>query len=261
MVVLDGSGQSTIRLKIAVALAKKHEAFLIGFCALNMLRPGGHPGVEISVADEAERVEAEFREELRFAHLQGDWREATRDVNNALVRQARYTDVVILGQVDPDHPPPAGRHLVEDLLLTAGRPILVIPHAGLFRTLGTNVLIGWNGSREAARALNDAIPLIDQGASVVILEALPVGSKSGPNDTSTADVSRHLARHGIDAKTNHTVMTGISASDVLLSYAADVGADLLVVGGYGHSRLRELTLGGVTRGLLQHMTLPVLMSR
>jgi nucleotide-binding universal stress UspA family protein len=267
MVVLDGSAQSEIRLTIAVALARKHDAFLNGFCALEMLRPvrvdvrpGDYPDADTSVAEMEVRIEAEFRDRLRFSGLHGDWRVAANNGHEALVRRTRQADLTILGQVDPDHPPPAGRHLVEDVLLTAGRPILIIPYAGRFETLGTNVLVGWNDSREAARAVNDAIPLLVKAASVVILEARRAGAKPDSNDVTTADVANHLGRHGIKATTAHTAMAGISAPDALLAYAADLGADLLVVGGYGHSRLRELILGGVTRGLLQHMTLPVLMS-
>ena len=144
--------------------------------------------------------------------------------------------------------------------MTSGRPILVIPYIGRFDTFGTNILVGWNNSREAARAMNDAIPLLAKAASVTILEANPIGRKPASDDATSADITRHLARHGISAKTARTSTDRMSASDALLSYAADVSADLLVVGGYGHSRLRELILGGVTRELLQHMTLPVLMA-
>jgi nucleotide-binding universal stress UspA family protein len=149
--------------------------------------------------------------------------------------------------------------LVEDVLLVTGRPILIIPYVGHFETLGTSVLIGWNDSREAVRAVNDTMPVLVKAASVTILEAHPARRRSDANDT-TADIARHLARHGIDATTAHTVITGISVADTLLAYATDLGADLLVAAGYGHSRLWESILGGATQGLLQHITPPVLMS-
>ena len=177
------------------------------------------------------------------------------------MRQAQQVDLVILGQIDPTHPPrPEGRHLIEDVLMTSGRPILVIPYISQLAKIGTKVLVGWNNSREAVRAMNDAMPLLAKASSVTILEAIPAGKKAATDEVTSADLARHLARHGIEAKTARTVMADISASDAMLSYAADASADLLVVGGYGHSRLRELMLGGVTRELLQHMTLPVLMS-
>ena len=290
VVVLDDATRSEIRLDIAVALAQQHDAYLTGLSALDLLmptrpvvRPRGNPEVDRQLgsqlmnwgavppvdypeadrqaAETAERIEAAFRERLRFSGLPGDWRVASGQVSETVVRQARHADLVILGQIDPEHPPPPeGRQLVEDVLMTSGRPILVIPYIGRFETCGTNILVGWNNSREAARAVSDAIPLLAKAASVTILEADHIGRKPATDDASSADIIRHLARYGISAETARTVMVSISASDVLLSYASDISADLLVVGGYGHSRLRELILGGVTRDLLRHMTLPVLMS-
>ena len=281
VVVLDGSASSESRLTIAIALAQQHGAFLTGFCALDLLQSkvgerrsvfpevplkvGGHqdgyPETDTRVAEDAERIEAAFRERLRFSALQGDWRTVSDKVSETLVRQARHADLVILGQSDPNHPPSTGRHLIEDVLLTAGRPILVVPYIGRYTTVGTNVLVGWKDTREAARALKDAIPLLAKAVSVILLEARPAaGRKSATDETTIKDVALYLTHHGINVRTEHTVLTGISASDALLSYAADFSADLLVVGGYGHSRLRELILGGVTRGLLQNMTLPLLVS-
>ena len=220
-----------------------------------------YPEADRLAVEAAERIETAFRERLKFSNLQGDWQVASGKVSETVVCRVRHADLVILGQVDPAHPPPpAGRQLVEDVLMTSGRPILVIPYIGRFDTFGTNILVGWNNSREAARAMNDAIPLLAKAASVTILEANPIGRKLASDDATSADITRHLARHRISAKTARTSMDRMSASDALLSYAADVSADLLVVGGYGHSRLRELILGGVTRELLQHMTLPVLMA-
>jgi nucleotide-binding universal stress UspA family protein len=288
VVVLDDSTLSEARLATAVALAKQHGAHLTGLSALDVLksrrsvmqrrgtpeadtqrmtqvadwsglRSGDYLEEGAQAAETAERIEATFKERLRIGHVEGDWRMTNGKLSEAAVRQARNADLVIVGQADPEHPP-AGGPLVEDLLMTAGRPILIIPYVGHFETLGATVLVGWTNSREAARAVNDAIPLLAKAASVTVLSARPSGRKPATHDATGAEITRHLARHGIRAEAAQTVMTGGSASDVLLSYAADVSADLLVVGGYGHSRLRELVLGGVTRDLLHHMTLPVLMS-
>jgi nucleotide-binding universal stress UspA family protein len=288
VVVLDDSTLSEARLAIAVALAKQHGAHLTGLSALDVLksrrsvvqrrgapeadtphmtqvadwsglRSGDYLAAEAQAAETAERIEATFKERLRIGHVEGDWRMTSGKLSEAAVLQARNADLVIVGQADPEHPLTRGP-FVEDLLLTAGRPMLLIPYVGHFETLGTKVLIGWNNSREATRAVNDAIPLLAKAASVTVLSARPSGRKPATHDATGAEITRHLARHGIRAEAAQTVMASSSASDVLLSYAADVSADLLVVGGYGHSRLRELVLGGVTRDLLHHMTLPVLMS-
>jgi nucleotide-binding universal stress UspA family protein len=223
------------------------------------LRSGDYLEEEAQAAETAERIEATFKERLRIGHVEGDWRMTSGKLSEAAVLQARNADLVIVGQADPEHPPTGGP-LVEDLLMTAGRPLLIIPYVGHFERLGATILVGWTNSREATRAVNDAIPLLAKAASVTVLSARPSGRRPATHDATGAEITRHLARHGIRAKAAQTVMTGGSASDVLLSYAADVSADLLVVGGYGHSRLRELVLGGVTRDLLHHMTLPVLMS-
>jgi nucleotide-binding universal stress UspA family protein len=288
VVVLDDSSASEIRMDIAVALAQQHGAHLTGLSALELLMPtrlvvpprsnpevdtqpdsqllnwgvaspANYPEADKQAAERAEQIEAIFRERLRFSQLLGEWRVVSGKVSESLVRQARQADLVILGQVNPDHPPPPeGRQLIEDVLMTSGRPILVIPYIGHFQTVGTRILVGWNNSREAARAVNDAIPLLARAASVTILEASP--RKPATDDVTSAGLTRHLSRHGIRAEISRTVMAGTSAPDLLLNYAADLSADLLVIGGYGHSRLRELVLGGVTRELLRHMTLPVLMS-
>jgi nucleotide-binding universal stress UspA family protein len=223
------------------------------------VHPVDYPEADRQAAETAERIETVFRERLRFSGVLGDWRVASGTATETVICEARHADLVILGQLDPGRPPPGGRQLVEDVLITSGRPILVIPYIGRFETFGTKILVGWNNTREATRAVNDAIPVLAKAASVTIVEVNPKGRKRLTDDTTSADITRHLARHGIRAEAQ-TVTASTSVPDALLNYAADISADLLVLGGYGHSRLRELVLGGVTRQLLQHMTLPVLMS-
>jgi nucleotide-binding universal stress UspA family protein len=174
---------------------------------------------------------------------------------------ARVSDLIVLGQVDPQMPKAtAARHMLDRLLMGAGRPVLVIPYAGSFPTIGQKVLIGWTDCREAARAVHDAIPIMKQAQSATALTV--VSRRRMGDDTSVpgTDIVEHLKRHGVPASAARTVANDIADSDALLSYASDSGADLLVAGGYTHSRIREAALGGVTRELLQHMTIPVLMS-
>ena len=290
IVVLDDAAPSETRLALALALAQQHNAYLTGLSALDLLAPARPvvqprdpldtnaptvsallnlaPGrrsdyaeVDTQAAEKAERLETAFRERLRLSGVPGDWRLASGKVSEAVVRQARHTDLIVLGQIDPNHPPPAsGRHLVEDVLLTSGRPILVVPYIGPFKTTGTRVLVAWNNSREAARAVHDALPLLAKAASVTILAVNSGRREPAADEASTADLIAHLARHGISAEAERTVAVDISVPDALLSYAADMNADLLVAGGYGHSRLRERILGGITHALLQHLTLPGLLS-
>jgi nucleotide-binding universal stress UspA family protein len=279
VVVLDGSAASETRLAVALALARQHNAHLTGLSALALLmlaRPAAHPrsyperdmplapsALDLSevTTEKAERIEAAFRQRLRLSGVQGDWRLVSDRISEAVAHHARHADLIILGQLDPNHPPlPASRQLLEDVLLTSGRPILVIPYIGRVETFGTNILIAWNNSREAARAVHDAIPLLAKATSITILAVTPGGRKAPTDDAALADLILHLARHGISATAAQTVAVDTSVSDALLSYASDVNADVLVAGSYGHSRMRKWTLGSTTLNLLQRLTLPALMS-
>jgi nucleotide-binding universal stress UspA family protein len=277
-VVLDASPRSATQLGIALDLARSAGAHLTGLCPLELLLPpdlgfvlGGYPEVmalqaavdqlQTRASTQAATIEAGFREALRREGISGDWRTASGGVAEAVAFHARHADLTIVGQTDPDHrPPPSGRHMIEDVLLAAGRPLLIIPYAGTFPNIGRNVLVAWAETREAARAVSDALGLIDPSASVTVLTIARAGHADAP-EVPGAEIAAHLARHGLTVTAARSIADGaISEADALLSYAADTGADLLVMGGYGHSRVRELTLGGVTRNVLRHMTLPVLMS-
>jgi nucleotide-binding universal stress UspA family protein len=136
----------------------------------------------------------------------------------------------------------------------------MVPYAGDFPEFGKRVLVAWNGSREAARALHDSMFLLEQAEAVTIIEVDALAPAAGMVRVSAADVAAALVRRGVAATAESQTSDGISVDDLLLSRAADLGVDLLVMGAYGHSRLREYVLGGVSRGVFQHMTVPVLMA-
>ena len=279
VVLLDGSARDAAKLAVAQQLAQQHDAHLTGFCALERLLPpdmsfalGGYPDlwampefarqIDEQARGKAAVIEAGFREMLRREGITGTWEFNTGSLIGAVTHRARLADLMIVGQTDPDDPPPgAARTLIEDLLMTAGRPLLIVPYAGRFETIGRNTLIGWTPTREAARAVHDALPLLAPGSKVTVLTVEAVDEAQDTGILSTADIAEHLARHGLDVSAARTVaVQGLSPADALLDYASDISADLLVVGGYGHSRTREMIMGGVTRDLLRHMTVPVLMS-
>ena len=173
---------------------------------------------------------------------------------------ARYNDLVIMGQPDPDDTGPAGRHLPEAVLLGAGRPVLVVPYIGLARPPGRKILVAWDAGREAGRALREALPMLARAEEVTVLT---IEAKTGPNghgEEPGADIAHYLARHGCQVTVEAIRDSSIGVGDTLLSHIGDRDFDLLVMGAYGHSRLRELALGGVTQHLLAHMTIPVLAS-
>jgi len=144
-------------------------------------------------------------------------------------------------------------------MIAAGRPVLVVPYAGAFETVGKRILIAWDGTREANRALHDALPLFTDPEATVVF----VGSHERDLEQHRPALDRvvdHLRHHGVAARLEEALRGGLAVSDILLSRAADLGADLIVSGGYHHTQLREALLGGVSRELLEHMTVPVLMS-
>jgi nucleotide-binding universal stress UspA family protein len=279
LVLLDGSPRDEIKLAVALELARRNDAHLTGLCPLELLLPadmsfalGGYPDlwalpefakqIESQGRAKAAVIEAGFREKLRREGLRGDWVFETGSLISAVTRRAHTADLIVVGQADPENPlPAAARTLVEDILMTAGRPLLLIPYAGRFDTIGTNALVGWTPTRESARAVHDALLTFAPGGKVVVLSVEIARSGGEPEALPTADIAEHLSRHGLDVSAARTVVSdGLSPADALLDYASDIGADLLVVGGYGHSRTREMIMGGVTRDLLRHMTVPVLMS-
>lgn len=279
LVVLDATPRSDLRLSLALDLARRNDAHLTGLCPLELLLPSdlgfalaGYPEVmalqaavdqlQTKASEQAQGIEQKFREALRREGVSGDWRTADGPVAEAVAFNARHADLTLIGQPDPDHPPPpSARTLIADTLLTAGRPLLLIPYAGTFPTIGRTVLIAWTETREAARAAGDALGLIDPAAAITVLTISPSAPAGTGTEVPGAEIAAHLARHGLKVSAAATVRDAtVSDADVLLSYAADLGADLLVMGGYGHSRVRELALGGVTRDVLRHMTLPVLIS-
>ncbi len=276
LVHVDASPKSDVRVEIAAELARQHGAHLTGLYIVDLVpiltnvetgaiagRAGMFEAVGAlrdSAMAEPRRVEERFRARLAAAGVTGEWRLEESLVAPTVALHARYADLAILGQVDPDDPPQgSAAEIAQHVLLASGRPVLVIPYIARFGRLGRNVLIGWNGSREAARALNDAIPFIAGAQAVTVLSINPQRGIRGDGDVPAADIALHLARHGLRVEADHMV-TEIAESDALLDYAADRGCDLIVAGGYGHSRLREFVLGGVTRQLLHSMTVPVLLS-
>jgi len=170
---------------------------------------------------------------------------------------ARRFDLSVVGQ------PQGDRDGVEELiaegaLFESGRPAIVVPYIQREGLKLDRALVCWDGSRAAARAVGDALPFLTRTKNVHVVTVLPDHGKS--DELAGVDVGQHLARHGIKVEVHRIAAADIDVASAILSYAADQSADFLVMGGYGHSRLREFVLGGVTRTILQSMTLPALMS-
>lgn len=187
---------------------------------------------------------------------EGDWREPVEDV---ISMHARYADMVMLAQPDVEKDSRT-RDIADHVVLRAGAPVMVVPRKSAASTIGKRVLVGWDGSAPAARAIRDSLPILEGADTVKVLCIDPKPGIAGLGDLPGADLAHFLASHDVKAEAAHTRSGGVSVGDILLNNAADMGADLIVAGGYGHSRIGELIMGGVTDTLMESMTVPVLMS-
>ncbi len=182
---------------------------------------------------------------------------AASDAPATLADIARRFDLCVLAQPQPDDTTLGGQ-FIEAVLFESGRPILIVPYIQTAGLKLDRVMVGWDGSRSATRAVGDAMPLL---AKAKIVEVVMVSGEAAKSDELPgADIALHLARHGIKVEVERIASSEVDPANAILSRAADTSADLLVMGGYGHSRMREFILGGVTRAILGSMTVPTFMS-
>jgi len=172
-------------------------------------------------------------------------------------RIARRFDLAVVGQARREQGA-SEELMIEGALFGSGRPLIVVPHAHKQGLKLDRILICWDGSRPAARAIADSLPLLQRGRSIDIVVVTGERDKSG--EITGTNMRRHLARHGINVEIKHITGAGSGVQNAILAHATESGADFMVLGGYGHSRLREFILGGVTRSILRSMVVPVLMS-
>lgn len=272
MVHLDRSERAMHRLKLAAQYAQAQRATLICVYASFAPSPSWFYMMEGAARyleeDRARRdsvrdlVHARFRHAMEDIPVQAEWRAVEGDPVSLVLREAREADLLVVGQRNPDDADGfIAAEFVETLLLESGRPVLVVPYAGSFTAPPQRVLVAWSGGRESARALHDAGPML-AGANVHVLEITSAQPKHWAEETTVGQVARVLNARGVHATVEEAECpdSDTAVGDLLLSRAADLNADLIVMGAYGHSRLRELVLGGVTRTMLKTMTVPVLMS-
>lgn len=267
LVHVDPSRHCKTRLQTAARLAGRFKAYLTGvyvapelgispFLA-DQFPPDLLNEISAKATQQQETAQALFEACAREAGIASEWVEESGDPVDRVAAHARHADLAVLGQADPDEAAPtAPATLPEHVALRAGRPVLLVPYAGDFAAFGERVLVAWNGSPQSARAVNDALPLLAQAKNVKILS---IDSKHGGVGDGS-DLVLHLKRHGIASEASRIVADGIDVGDLLLARLTDEAVDLLVMGVYGHSRLHEMVLGGVSRELFRHMTVPVLMS-
>lgn len=272
LVHLDASARCADRTELAIGLAARHGGHVIGLAPTGLpdvlatmsgAVPDGVEFIALSARFLRERADAlasAFEAQMRAAGASAyESRVVVGDPVDTVVGQALCADLVVVGQTDRSASPDGvAWDFPQQVVLHAGCPVLVVPHVGDFKTVGTRALVAWKDTREAARALRDALPLLGCAERVVVVEVVDAPSSTEARG-ALRDVQAWLGRHGVAADTR--VETGVAdVGDVLLSRASDFGSDLIVMGAYGHSRMREWVLGGATRHLLDHMTVPTLMS-
>jgi nucleotide-binding universal stress UspA family protein len=269
LVHLDAGRTGERRLQFASDIARRCDARLACLFALDAVsQPSAAFEARHILREVQERARAEMLAQGRRSYDAGlrragyenaEWRETAADALGAVALHARYADLVVIGQQEPDAPSGVGPAFQRDIPLAAGRPVLVVPYAFEQRGVADRVLVAWNASREAARAVSDALPLLRRAREVHVLAVNAGATPDGHGEEPGADVGLFLARHGLKV-TVASMDTDIDVGAFLLSRAFDLQADLIVSGAWGHSRLREMALGGVTRTLLASSPVPVLMS-
>jgi len=264
--LVDLSIDSEATRDVAIVLARQFGAHLVGLHVTETNMVPGYTSIEMRetliklseqrVEEQVAAAKDKFERAVAGASLSTEWRAVRGPAAGHLTLQARYADLVVVSQ-----PEGMQRDTVDHLLLAVGRPVLLVPRFGKFPEIGKRVLVAWDESRESARAINDAMPFLQTAASVtVIAVASQQDANAGGGSAASRDLSHHLARHGIKVESSYDISGELAVADILLSRASDLGSDLIVMGAYGHARIREIIMGGVTRSILQHMTVPILMS-
>jgi nucleotide-binding universal stress UspA family protein len=270
LVHLDQTAYSRKRIDIAADIAITHDAHLVGASMIGVSTAGFEK--ENSMRQDAEivshinflreragKVITEFKTAMQKTGVNfWEGRVVDGEANQGIALQARYCDLTIIGQPNPKEPSrETGPGFTEYVVLNAGRPVLIVPHTSEFTGVGKKILISWDAGREATRAIHDAVPMLKRAdivhVAVFNADEKPFGDQPGD------DVALYLARHNIKVEVlpNRNVS---NVGDALLSLANELSSDLIVMGCYGHSRLREKLIGGVTRTVLKKMTIPIMMS-
>lgn len=272
VLVDDDAARSAQRTAVAARLARAHDAELVGAYlvtgvamtpSLAAMLPDDVVRARLAQSGGAQhRAERAFRDGATQAGVAAiDWRAPAGAPVEAAVAHGRATDLVVVGQPESGGPSAAfATDLLNAAVLETARPVLVVPYIGAPATCGEHVLVAWDGGRESTRAIADALPLLERARKVEVM-AINAGDAADATGAPAASrLAAWLATHGIDAGDVHHETTDVNVAAWLLSRVADSGCDLVVMGGYEHSQLRERVLGGATREMLEAMTVPVLMS-
>jgi nucleotide-binding universal stress UspA family protein len=276
LVNLNNEARAPELIAAAAAIARPVEAHVAGlfvmpplFVPSDIIMPMGADFYDEQVReheDQAKRVKAVFdrltsgEPYVAEWRIHGDARTAYASIAEGVIEQARSAELVIVSQAVDGKDSPLLTDIPERVALEGGRPVLVIPSVWLAKEYGHNVAVAWNDSREATRATFDALPFLERAKKIRLITVGEETDSDGNKLILPAEVAATLARHGLNVDVELVPKSGRHYGDAILARVAADGSDLLVMGAYGHSRMREFILGGATREVLKHMTVPVLMS-
>ncbi len=271
LVHVDETQRASERIKIAANMALADNAHLTGVALTGISRFLFHsaaaemddPSLAAHLSMLRERANRGAENFERVVHASDvtsfDFRIVDDEASAGIALQARYGDLVVIGQSDPNERSAAVTPgFPEFVVMNASRPVLIVPHTGRFPIVGNRVMIAWDASMEATHAVTAALPILKRAAIVQVVVFNPSATPDAHGDQAGADIALFLARHGVIVEVSQQ-QTEIGIGAALLSAAADLSSDLIVMGAYGHSRFREVILGGATRTMLDTMTVPVLM--
>ena len=261
-------------MDVALPLARKHEAHLIGLHVIPEPHIYAAVAAEMSAVildaqsnyyhEQAAQVQAAFEQRVQGEDLVTEWRSVScrgLPIAAAVNVHSAATDLMITSQANPENDWETQADLPVRLIVESGRPVLLVPYGGgAAAEIGTYVTVAWDGSREAARAAFDAVPILAGAKQVKVLSLDHQSTDDGGSFTASDDITLALARHGIEAEAASDTAANRSVGEALLSHVSQQGGDLLVMGCSGHTRFREFIFGGATRHVLQNATIPVLMS-
>ena len=273
LVQLSNPRRTDVLASVAGRLAERSNAHLIGLNVANALAhmpampalvgPEDFAAFEAIDDETAARLKAAFDQVTQNRAFVAEWRNVRivgMEPVAAVIEHGRAADLIVASQSDPDWEMSGLFDAPERLALESGRPVLIVPYAGRFGEIGKRVMVAWSGKREGARAVFDALPLLKSADKVALLCVVGGDADGESGQLPGAEIAASLARHGVKVTVRKTMADEIGVADEILARLADEGSDLLVMGAYGHSRLREMVFGGVTRHILRHMTVPTLMS-
>jgi len=263
MVHIDCSQQYLNRLELAIHLAKEQDARLTGLCAIThqFYKPEQEGDRHrIAEAEELFRLKT-AQAKVSSAWLCADWQVTGVGMTEIVNYYAHFRDLTIVGQTSRSlHGGEVQRDLPERVVLGSGRPVLVVPFAGSFSSIGSRVIVAWRPGRSSARVVNDAMPFLKAAKEVCLLEVRVSDVTESTGISPIEDIAPYLRHHGVNVKEEHLVTGNIPVANILMNYAWENGCDLIVMGAYSNSSRGTVNLGAVADQMLDHMTLPVLMA-